>query len=1222
MLAPETTAAAPEADAVSPLTLRLFGPFEVHLHGQPLPRLRSRKGQWLLALLTLRHGGEVDRAWLAGTLWPDSSEEAAYASLRNSLKDLRRALGPEAGRLRSPTPRTLSLDLAGAHADVVAFEKAIAEGGEPALERAVALYRGPLLEEWVEAWVLPERQAREAACLTALETLAAAALARGDPAAAERSLRQAVALDPLRETAQRALMQALAAGGNDAAATQVYRELRLRLHRELNAAPDPETQALYQQLRAQAQGAADGATGRQSLRSGVGVGVGVGVGTDPLTPTPTPTPTRSLSGRPLVPSLPAGTVTFLFTDVERSSQLWERYPEAMKSALAHHDLLLRQAIQAHGGRVFKTVGDAFYAAFATAPAALAAVLAAQQALLAEAWEETGPLRVRMALHTGIAEERDGEYFGPTLNRLARLLQASHGGQVLLSLPTEELVRDTLPEGASLRSLGEHRLKDLVRPEQVFQLLHLDLPSTFPPLRSLAAFTHNLPLQWTSFIGREQEMAELKRLLPTTPLLTLTGPGGGGKTRLALQVAADLLDAYPDGVWLVELAALAEPSLVPQTVAITLGVPEQAGRPLTATLIEHLRSRSLLLLLDNCEHLRAACGELVEALLRACPNVRVLATSRERLGLTGERVYLTPSLSLPELPPPSVSGAARVAAVLQSEAVRLFVERAVYSQPQFALTERNAPVVAQLCQRLDGVPLAIELAAARVRALPVERIAARLDDRFRLLTGGSRTALPRQQTLRALLDWSYDLLSASERRLLCRLSVFAGGWTLEAAEGVCAGDGIEAGEVFDLLTQLVDKSLVVYEEQEGEARYRLLETVRQYSGDRLLEAGETAAVRGQHTDFFVRLAEQAEPELPGVEQTAWLERLEREHDNLRAALTWSRAEGQGEAGLRLGGALWWYWAVRGYLGEGREHLAGLLALPPVETRTAARVKALKGAGLLALYQGDLGASRTLLLESVAIFRDLGCKQGIANPVGALGVVAYSQGEHGAARALYEESLAIERERGDQPEIAHVLNHLGRMARTQGDFGTARVLLEESRAIFLKLGHKQGIGWSLVELGWLARCERNYGAAQALWEESLADFREVGHKQGITGSLNSLAQLAREQGDHGNARAFCEESLAICREIGDRAGIVTDLEGLAAVAVAQAQPERAARLVGAAEGVREAIGTPLPRSDRVEHNRSVAAVRAALGEETFAATQAEGRVMTLEQAIAYALDAGQV
>ncbi len=496
-----------------------------------------------------------------------------------------------------------------------------------------------------------------------------------------------------------------------------------------------------------------------------------------------------------MPNLPGGTVTFLFTDIEGSTRLWEEKPEAMRVALARHDVLLRAAIEANSGIVFKTMGDAFCAAFATAPEALSSALVLQHALQAEVWPDPIRLRVRTALHTGAVESRDNDYFGQPLNRVARLLAAGYGGQILLSDVAQELTRDHLPPVVSLKPLGEHRLRDLSRPETVFQLLHPDLPAEFPPLRSLdnADLPNNLPQQLTSFIGREKESDEVRALLRKTRLLTLTGSGGSGKTRLSLQVAADVLEDYPDGVWLIELAALTDPTFVTQAVAQTLGLREETGKPLLQTLTEHLKPKRTLLVLDNCEHLLSAITRLADGLLRACPGVKILANSREGMGTAGEVVYRVPSLSLPDPKKPQT-----VVSVSQYESVRLFVERAAAVLPTFTVTNANAPALASVCHRLDGIPLAIELAAARVRVLSLEQIAARLDDRFRFLTGGSRSALPRQQTLRALIDWSFDLLTLPEQTMLARLAVFAGGWTLEAAEAVTAGDGIEEWEVLDLL----------------------------------------------------------------------------------------------------------------------------------------------------------------------------------------------------------------------------------------------------------------------------------------------------------------------------------------------------------------------------------------------------------------------------------------
>jgi predicted ATPase len=749
----------------------------------------------------------------------------------------------------------------------------------------------------------------------------------------------------------------------------------------------------------------------------------------------------------------------------------------------------------------------------------------------------------------------------------------------------------------VRDLGSHRLKDLQQPEQVFQFLHADLPAEFPPLRSLEAFAHNLPRQLTSFVGRERAIEEVKRLLATTSLLTLTGAGGCGKTRLALQVAAEMADELPDGVWLVELAALTDPALLPQATAAALGVRERPDQPPSVTLTEHLRARTLLLLLDNCEHLIEASAQLAQLLLRSCPHLRLLTTSREALGVAGEQTYPVPSLSLPDtrdLPP--------LDQLHQFEAIRLFRERAALSQPGFALTPANARLVTQVCHRLDGIPLAIELAAARVRALPIEQIAARLDDRFRLLTGGSRTALPRQQTLRALIDWSYDLLAEPERTLLRRLSVFAGGWTLEAAEAVCAGLSLEPRalsleksasdstlntqrstlplaewQVLDLLTALVDKSLVQYEEQAAGPRYRLLETIRQYGRDRLLEAGEATAIRGQHRDWFLELAERAEPELFGARQGEWLDRLEREHDNLRAALEWCRAEEGGrESGLRMAGSLLRFWTVRGHICEGHERLIALLS-PAESAPTPGRARALIAAASLSYSRGDLPA----------------------------------------AAAFCQEGRSAAQEVGDLQTLAHALNLSGTVARIQGGLDVAGVFYEDSMAVSRNANDAWNTALAYANLALIPFCEEDYQRAADLFAESLTRFRHLGDTMYVATDVHFLGRIAQHQGDYARAVALHKESLDLYRETGNLPGLAYCLDGLAGVATARGEPERAARLLGAEEALRETHALPVYPAIRVDHERNVAATRAALSAEAFAAAWAEGRAMALEQAIEDAL-----
>ena len=747
-----------------------------------------------------------------------------------------------------------------------------------------------------------------------------------------------------------------------------------------------------------------------------------------------------------------------------------------------------------------------------------------------------------------------------------------------------------PPNATLLSLGAHRLKDLGRTETVFQLLHPSLPAEFPPLNSLdnPALPNNLPQQTTSFIGREKQVEEVKTLLEKTRLLTLTGSGGGGKTRLGLQVAADVLEHYPDGAWLVELAPLADPALVTQAVAQVLGVREEAGKPLAQTLVDFLKAKHLLLVLDNCEHVLDACSRLVDTLIRSCPNVQVLASSREGLGIAGELTYRIPSLSLPD-PKQAVT----VDNVGQYEAVQLFIERALFHLPTFAVTHANAPALASVCQRLDGIPLALELSAARIRSLSIEEINSKLDNRFRLLTGGSRTALPRQQTLRALIDWSYDLLNAQEKALLCRLCVFAGGWTLEAAEAVAVGEDIEDWEMLDFLTSLTDKSLVVAEAEQGQTRYRLLETVRQYARDRLLEDGGGATVHDRHLEWFLRLAEEVKPNLFGPEQARWFELLETEHDNFRAALEWCRAGGAGQPGpgertedldtaemqVRLTVALSRFWGTRGYLREGqawlREAMSRLSpATPPLR--------------------------RNAVLFSVAWY-------------------ALRSRDFVSARLYYGQSLDILREQahklGERPRLGSTLNHLAGVAQAEGHYEEARTLYGNAIADFREQGDEEAVGMVLQNLGELALMNQDYEAARVHLEESLPLLAE--HARGHM-RLN-LGLVALRQGRHAEALAEGRESLRSMYRAGHMLDITKPVFLLALLAARNGQPERAVRLFGASEGLRRSIGLPSAEYSGAD-SQVIATVRVALGEPGYAAAVAAGRAMTLEQVVEYALSDG--
>jgi non-specific serine/threonine protein kinase len=732
---------------------------------------------------------------------------------------------------------------------------------------------------------------------------------------------------------------------------------------------------------------------------------------------------------------------------------------------------------------------------------------------------------------------------------------------------------------------------------------------------------NLPTPLSLFIGREREIAEVKQRLSSHRLVTLTGPGGCGKTRLALRVAGEVLSEFEDGVWLTEFAPLANVTLVPQTVASQVGVREQSGRALLDTLAEHLRPRLSLLVLDNCEHLVAACAQLAEALLRQCPGLRILATSREPLGVSGEAVWIVPPLSLPDPQPwhDPVSGQVALLVYEGSEAVQLFVARASAVSPDFSLSAANGAWVAEICRRLDGMPLAIELAAARVRALSVQQIAERLDDRFHLLIAGGRTAPPRHQTLEATLDWSYTLLSETERKVLQRLSVFAGGWTLEAAEAVCASGEVEASEVLEALSHLVDKSLVVVDKPEGEARYRLLETIRQYIRQKIVDAGDGDAARDRHLNYFVHWTEKAPPHLTGAEELTWLNRFEVEHDNLRAALEWSLAAAdRAEAGLRLAGACGRFWRLHGYFSEGRARLSAALSHGKADLPTAARVHALYRAGVLAYLQSDYPASRSLHEESLALSRKLGeaGATGVAEALEMLGEVATEEGDYPIAIKRFEEALTIFNELKDLRGVSDVLMQLGWAAMRTGDYAQAAARLEEFLAHAREVGDPTMRAYALSGLGELAVRQRQYERATQLLNESLALNREIGSKWDIGTVLGSLGWVALRQRDFKQMRALLKESLAVRMEIGDRGGIAWCLEKLAEAANLQGQLQQAVRVFGMAAALRAPVKSVIDPADQPEYERNLATLRAALGEEAFGAAWIEGSAMRLEEAVDYA------
>jgi predicted ATPase/class 3 adenylate cyclase len=949
----------------------------------------------------------------------------------------------------------------------------------------------------------------------------------------------------------------------------------------------------------------------------------------------------------------SGTVILLFTDIEGSTKLWEKHPDQMREALARHDELLRHAIEHKSGHVFKTVGDAFCAAFSNAGAAVEAAASVQIALQSEPWPQNAPLKVRMALHAGSVEFRDSDYFGQPVNRVARLLATCHGGQVILSEVVRELLLGALPQDFSLKPLGEHRLKDLGSPESIFQLCGPGLRAEFPALLSLGSLPNNLPQQVTSFVGREAEIAEIENLLGKTRLLTLTGSGGCGKTRLSLQVAAQMMDSFPDGVWNVELAPITDPELAVQTVATVLGLKEEPHQSILETLIEHCKTRRLLMILDNCEHLLAACANLADRIIRQCPSVVVLASSREALGVAGELSYRVPSLSMPdpkEMPTPQN--------LLQYESVRLFSARAQFYQPEFQITESNAQALASICYRLDGIPLAIELAAARCRSMSVDEINKRLDQRFRLLTGGSRTALPRQQTLRSLIDWSYGLLTDQEKALFCRLCVFPGGWSLEAAEEICAGEGIEDYEVMDLLTSLVDKSLVRPEERAGATRYRMLETIRQYARDKMLESGAGETWRDNHLVYYTKLAEESVSELFTTNPQAALDLAEAEHDNFRASIAWStEREADCDAGLRIALAISRYWQWRGHIEEGRGWLAGTLKDRSVQSKKL-RARHLYALSTLDNFHGGDQSERAYAEEALALFREIEDKEGeclslwalaiktqgrgdlvdakeffeealaisrscgfrvqTANNLMHLGNNAIHRGDYPAARSLLEESVAISREIGQPPTLAGALNFLGGCAEDMGDLDTAYSLYSESLSIHQKIGVLHGVCGSLVNLAGIAAARGDLAQAGPLFEEALAISRKIVFRGMVAHILGKQSRMSLLLGDLAAARAQLYESLTVRRDIANKDGIADALEGFAELASATNSPLFAARLWGAAQRLREEIGAPLsPRLAQLYENHYAAAREASGDHKAFEHAWQEGSAMDMDQAVALAL-----
>ncbi len=861
--------------------------------------------------------------------------------------------------------------------------------------------------------------------------------------------------------------------------------------------------------------------------------------------------------------IPTGTVTLLFTDIEGSTRLWESEPEQMARALRRHDEILRSAIDAAGGYVFKTVGDAFCATFGTADAALAAVLRSQQALVSQAWPTSGPVRVRMALHTGVCEERDNDYFGPAVNRAARLEAIAHGGQVLISGVTAELLVESLPAGVSLRDLGCHRLKDLGRPEQVWQLEAPFLDASFPPLASLdnPELPNNLPSVLSAFVGRESELRQVVELVRSARLVTLTGAGGSGKTRLALQAAAELIDAGAGGVWLVELAPLTAGEQIADLAREVLGMPATGG-PAAQMLIDVLANQDALILLDNCEHLIDAAAKFCDQLIRHCPRVRIMATSREPLGIDGERVYRVPSLSLPPEDEVTADG------LEAYDSVRLFAERARIHHPGFVLDDADAPVVASVCRRLDGIPLALELAAGRLSSMSVQQVSQRLDQRFRLLTGGSRNAMPRQQTLQAAVDWSFGLLTTAERETMTRLSVFSGGFDLEAAEAVCAAGDIDVLDVADLVRSLVDKSLVVAEHAAESVRYRLLETIRQYCAQELVRTAgdaEAIAVRDRHAGFYLGLAEMAGAALNGRDQVRWLRRLDSEWDNLRLALAHLTTEQRSDDVLRFGAALQWFVITRG-------HVLVLDALVDAveragQTARPALASALITAAWLIWIFRNKDADKTALAarygeRGLTMARDIGDKhaEGCAL-ISQAQAAFYRDHDYERVHQLADQAMTIARQADDIVVLSLVPSLLAVV--TPFDDERRRLCLEG-------LAQCRRTGDALLAANLqqtLIALDMQSGRlddARAGLEQAIAAAEELGAITLLQASLAAFGIVLFVQGEPDTAAASVRRALLLSSRIGHNIlGGCDLLLGAACSASWHGELDRAARLHGAAD-----------------------------------------------------------
>jgi predicted ATPase/DNA-binding SARP family transcriptional activator len=1257
--------------------VELLGGLRAQCADRTVTRFRTQQTAALLAYLAYHLDRPHPHEVLAEMLWPWASPAARRESLNAALASLQRQMEPPGnleGAVVKADPFSVQLDPQAVTTDVSEFRAALqaAERAATEAERlqalsdAVGLYRGPLLPGHHQEWVPPEQERLADLYLEAVLQLTKALEEAGEPDAALDHARRAIVVEPLREEGHREAMRLLIAARQPEAALRQYHELAGLLKQELGEEPSEATQRLVERLEA--------AKGRAPA------------GGDEAAPP------AQVSAPPTRKALPTGTVTFLLTDIEGSTRLREETGDAFEEALTSHHRLLRQRFRQHGGHEVKELGDGFVVAFEHPTDALACAVASQRGLAGQRWpDEVGRLRVRMAVHTGQVELREREYRGLALHYASRVLAAGHGGQILCSEGVSGLLRRDLEPGVRLVDLGVYQLRDVGVPERLFQVSYPGMePAEFPPLRAQMGYGSHLPLTFTRFFGREKELAWLQETLARgdVRLVTMTGPGGSGKTRLALEAARRLLQPFGGAVWFVPLQELTSAGLIPGAIADALELPRS---PVTEPLdqaVEVLLRQPSLLVLDNFEHLAGEGALVVRTLLERVATLTCLVTSRQTLDLSGEAEFFVAPLSTPR-------GEGTPETLMGCESVQLFVDRAQAARPDFQVTSANALAVSALCDRLEGIPLALELAGARAQVLTPAQMLGQLERRFEFLVSRKRDVPDRHRTLRAAMDWSYQSLPPELQRFFRQLSVFRGGWTVEAAETIC-----EEPNALEFLERLRECSLILLDEgaeEAGEVRFGLLETLREFAQERLAEK-EAHGLARRHAQHYLALAEEADARLAGPEQRECLDRLEREHDNLRAALTWfAAAEDGAEAGLRLTYALSTFWQRRGYLTEGRGHLDRALRRPDAAAATQARARALRGASFLADTQADYAAARELAEESLSIsrglgdagdvasglifvgnaavslgryaaakavfeealgiWRDLGRRWDVGAALNNLGAVAKRQNDYAAARALYEEALGIFREQGDQLCVGMCLYNLADLVRDRGEYADSRGLYEASLELFRELGDRSRVSHCLMALGRLAADEGDHASAVRLYEEALTVARDLGLSDMVAWSLRSLGRVAHREGDFARARALCEEAAALCRESGDRLGvadcllnlactteklgdhatargllrgsgaayrelgskaqIASYLETAAAFFAADGEARRAARLLGAAEALREEVGSRLSSSDSADLERDVAALRADLGEEAFAAAWAEGRAMACEDAVDHSL-----